>query len=144
VARVSRHGGTPALIDAMFGAGHPREHSVPVNHDRLSLPGSSGREDRERAVMQRVISDCPSALTRAGRPRVRIPDTGEQGSSRPCQDRRTHRPQCGAELVLTRAGPAGQLPAETAGTSTRFTIFEGTSEIQRMIIGRAVTGLDVW
>jgi alkylation response protein AidB-like acyl-CoA dehydrogenase len=27
--------------------------------------------------------------------------------------------------------------------STRFTIFEGTSEIQRMIIGRAVTVLDV-
>jgi alkylation response protein AidB-like acyl-CoA dehydrogenase len=24
-----------------------------------------------------------------------------------------------------------------------FTIFEGTSEIQRMLIGRAVTGLDV-
>jgi alkylation response protein AidB-like acyl-CoA dehydrogenase len=35
------------------------------------------------------------------------------------------------------------LPAETARTSTSFTIFEGTSEIQRMIIGRAVTGLDV-
>jgi alkylation response protein AidB-like acyl-CoA dehydrogenase len=32
---------------------------------------------------------------------------------------------------------------ETASTSTSFTIFEGTSEIQRMIIGRALTGLDV-
>jgi hypothetical protein len=40
-------------------------------------------------------------------------------------------------------GPAGHLPAETAHTSTSFTIFEGTSEIQRMIIGRAITGLDV-
>jgi len=27
--------------------------------------------------------------------------------------------------------------------SNIFTIFEGTSEIQRMLIGRAVTGLDV-
>jgi hypothetical protein len=48
-----------------------------------------------------------------------------------------------AELVLTSGRSAGFLPAETARTSTTFTIFEGTSEIQRMIIGRAVTGLDV-
>jgi alkylation response protein AidB-like acyl-CoA dehydrogenase len=48
-----------------------------------------------------------------------------------------------AELVLTCAWSSGHLPAETALTSTSFTIFEGTSEIQRMIIGRAVTGLDV-
>ena len=48
-----------------------------------------------------------------------------------------------AELVLTSACPAGHLPAETARTSASFTIFQGTSEIQRMIIGRAVTGLDV-
>jgi alkylation response protein AidB-like acyl-CoA dehydrogenase len=32
---------------------------------------------------------------------------------------------------------------ETAPWSRTFTIFEGTSEIQRMIISRAVTGLDV-
>jgi alkylation response protein AidB-like acyl-CoA dehydrogenase len=50
---------------------------------------------------------------------------------------------CGAELVLTRRPATGHLPAETARTSTSFTIFEGTSEIQRLIIGRAVTGLDV-
>jgi alkylation response protein AidB-like acyl-CoA dehydrogenase len=48
-----------------------------------------------------------------------------------------------AELVLTSDALSGHLPAETARTSTSFTIFEGTSEIQRMIIGRAVTGLDV-
>jgi alkylation response protein AidB-like acyl-CoA dehydrogenase len=46
-------------------------------------------------------------------------------------------------LVLTSTRSLGRLPAETARTSTSFTIFEGTSEIQRMIIGRAVTGLDV-
>jgi alkylation response protein AidB-like acyl-CoA dehydrogenase len=45
--------------------------------------------------------------------------------------------------VLTSAHPLGHLPAETARISASFTIFEGTSEIQRMIIGRAVTGLDV-
>jgi alkylation response protein AidB-like acyl-CoA dehydrogenase len=32
---------------------------------------------------------------------------------------------------------------DSASTSKIFTIFEGTSEIQRMLIGRAVTGLDV-
>jgi alkylation response protein AidB-like acyl-CoA dehydrogenase len=51
--------------------------------------------------------------------------------------------RAGAELVLTSGSRTPDLPAETARTSTTFTIFEGTSEIQRMIIGRAVTGLDV-
>jgi len=49
----------------------------------------------------------------------------------------------GAEFVLIQQPPTGHLPAGTAGISASFTIFEGTSEIQRMIIGRAVTGLDV-
>ena len=48
---------------------------------------------------------------------------------------------------------SGRLPCQTPDcehescshitTADNFTIFEGTSEIQRMIIGRAVTGLDV-
>jgi alkylation response protein AidB-like acyl-CoA dehydrogenase len=46
-------------------------------------------------------------------------------------------------LVLTGARASGRLPEETARASMGFAIFEGTSEIQRMIIGRAVTGLDV-
>jgi hypothetical protein len=48
-----------------------------------------------------------------------------------------------AESVLIPGYPTAHLPAETASWSTIFTIFEGTSEIQRMIIGRAVTGLPV-
>ena len=45
--------------------------------------------------------------------------------------------------VLISGGPAGRWPVGTALTAKIFTIFEGTSEIQRMLIGRAVTGLDV-
>ena len=36
-----------------------------------------------------------------------------------------------------------RVSSSRTATSDNFTIFEGTSEIQRMIIGRAVTGLDV-
>jgi alkylation response protein AidB-like acyl-CoA dehydrogenase len=46
-------------------------------------------------------------------------------------------------LVLTWLRAERHLAAETASTSMSFTIFEGTSEIQRVIIGSAVTGLDV-
>jgi alkylation response protein AidB-like acyl-CoA dehydrogenase len=48
-----------------------------------------------------------------------------------------------AESVLTPGCLTGHLPAKTVRWSMIFTIFEGTSEIQRMLIGRAVTGLDV-
>jgi len=42
-------------------------------------------------------------------------------------------------LIGGRAG----MPMTLRMSSKIFTIFEGTSEIQRMIVGRAVTGLDV-
>jgi alkylation response protein AidB-like acyl-CoA dehydrogenase len=48
-----------------------------------------------------------------------------------------------AESVLIPRPREGRSPAETAPTARIFTIFEGTSEIQRMLIGRTVTGLDV-
>jgi alkylation response protein AidB-like acyl-CoA dehydrogenase len=39
-------------------------------------------------------------------------------------------------------GGAG-MPMTLPMSSKIFTIFEGTSEIQRMLIGRTITGLDV-
>ena len=39
--------------------------------------------------------------------------------------------------------PVAGMPMTLPMHAKNFTIFEGTSEIQRMIIGRAVTGLDV-
>ena len=42
-----------------------------------------------------------------------------------------------------RIGGRAGIPMALPTSSKIFTIFEGTSEIQRMIIGRAVSGLDV-
>ena len=39
--------------------------------------------------------------------------------------------------------PRAGMPMTLPMHSKIFTIFEGTSEIQRMLIGRTVTGLDV-
>jgi hypothetical protein len=51
----------------------------------------------------------------------------------------------GRPEVLLIGVCAGQISCsdDSAPTSKIFTLFEGTSEIQRMIIGRAITGLDV-
>jgi hypothetical protein len=49
-----------------------------------------------------------------------------------------------AMQLLGGNGYTREYPVERWHRDTKiFTIFEGTSEIQRMIIGRAVTGLDV-
>jgi alkylation response protein AidB-like acyl-CoA dehydrogenase len=57
----------------------------------------------------------------------------------PCRRPGNARPEA------TKSGPSAPAfkPAEPAGLAKIFTIFEGTSEIQRMLIGRAVTGLDI-
>ena len=45
--------------------------------------------------------------------------------------------------IRAAIGPGAGYADGSSVRSRIFTIFEGTSEIQRMIIGRAVTGLDV-
>jgi alkylation response protein AidB-like acyl-CoA dehydrogenase len=42
----------------------------------------------------------------------------------------------GAESVLTPSRPTGHLPAETAPRSTITQIYEGTNQIQRMVMAR--------
>jgi alkylation response protein AidB-like acyl-CoA dehydrogenase len=46
-------------------------------------------------------------------------------------------------MLCTDHPVLAHIPAETVPSAKIFTIFEGTSEIQRMIIGRAVIGVDV-
>jgi alkylation response protein AidB-like acyl-CoA dehydrogenase len=45
-------------------------------------------------------------------------------------------PETGAESVLALHPPTRQLPAETARWSTITQIYEGTSQIQRMVMAR--------
>jgi alkylation response protein AidB-like acyl-CoA dehydrogenase len=45
--------------------------------------------------------------------------------------------------VFGQVSPVAGYAGASALAAKTFTIFEGTSEIQRMLIGRAVTGLDV-
>jgi alkylation response protein AidB-like acyl-CoA dehydrogenase len=47
------------------------------------------------------------------------------------------------ESTFPQVSMAARDTDDSALPAKIFTIFEGTSEIQRMIIGRAVTGLDV-
>jgi alkylation response protein AidB-like acyl-CoA dehydrogenase len=42
----------------------------------------------------------------------------------------------GAESVLTHSHPVSDLPAETARRSTITQIYEGTNQIQRMVMAR--------
>jgi alkylation response protein AidB-like acyl-CoA dehydrogenase len=44
----------------------------------------------------------------------------------------------GAESVLTPGRPTGNLPAETARWSTITQIYEGTNQIQRVVMARQI------
>jgi alkylation response protein AidB-like acyl-CoA dehydrogenase len=44
--------------------------------------------------------------------------------------------EIGAESVLTPSRPTRHLPAETATRSTTTQIYEGTNQIQRMVMAR--------
>jgi alkylation response protein AidB-like acyl-CoA dehydrogenase len=54
-----------------------------------------------------------------------------------------HRKGSGIPIRRGRSGGRTGIPMTLPMPAKIFTIFEGTSEIQRMLIGRAVTGLDV-
>ena len=54
-----------------------------------------------------------------------------------------HRKGSGIPVRRGRSGGHAGIPMTFPMPAKIFTIFEGTSEIQRMLIGRAVTGLDV-
>jgi hypothetical protein len=45
-------------------------------------------------------------------------------------------PENGAESVLTPCHPTGHLPAKTAPWPTITQIYEGTNQIQRMVMAR--------
>jgi alkylation response protein AidB-like acyl-CoA dehydrogenase len=45
-------------------------------------------------------------------------------------------PEPGAELVLIAHGSTGHLPAETGRVSTTTQIYEGTNQIQRVVMAR--------
>ena len=88
------------------------------------------------------FSSMPSCSAPSGRVCTCICD-GE-----PAAGNRRVRGACSACVHTTIEGGHGpdgnrHSPAETALYSKIFTIFEGTSEIQRMLIGRALTGLGV-
>jgi alkylation response protein AidB-like acyl-CoA dehydrogenase len=54
---------------------------------------------------------------------------------------RSYRSPC--ESIFLQVSLVARYTDDSAPRAKIFTIFEGTSEIQRMIIGRAVTGPDI-
>jgi alkylation response protein AidB-like acyl-CoA dehydrogenase len=64
----------------------------------------------------------------------------------PVEQHRLEKDTCLRAALPHPQGPIGGragMPMTLPVPSKIFTIFEGTSEIQRMLIGRTVTGLDV-
>jgi hypothetical protein len=73
-----------------------------------------------------MATSCPVPGT-APAPPSTTPTRKIKGSSHP---------ESGAESVLTPGRPERDLPAETANRSMTTQIYEGTNQIQRMVMAR--------
>ena len=74
----------------------------------------------------RCVRCAGSSRDHSPLPALRVALAGNRHSSRTTR----------AESVLTRGRPARDLPAETARWSTITQIYEGTNQIQRMVMAR--------
>jgi hypothetical protein len=98
---------------------------------RRAQPGRQHREPRQRA------DDASGAQLPDG-PRAGVFPTSHPVTSGDAGCRRSTSgdPENGAESVLTPHYGAPDLPAETAGRSTITQIYEGTNQIQPMVLAR--------
>jgi alkylation response protein AidB-like acyl-CoA dehydrogenase len=109
---------------------------VTIGAGTMTVP----RNRRNNAVQASWCRSLVLSIAQGGIASVCSGRTGDWKGQRHPMGRGYWKP-CESALPQVRlvTGYAGA----SALTAKIFTIFEGTSEIQRMIIGRAVTGLDV-
>lgn len=113
-------------MQALIATGHP-EALVALRKAERPARGQVRRWCRlTRSRSTAARCSCWTTGARANWASMLLSDTYEEGVQRILR----------AEPVLTARPPAGHLPAETARRSTITQIYEGTNQIQRMVMAR--------